>query len=671
MNDFKVKFNLSDYKDILPEPPTDYSEIINSEKDIKDQVWRKQDHPLIITNDFILQEAKRIKQGVWILIKGVLLWIPGNYYQFLQYGLAGGEDPQFRLKRLKSVYFKIKIRKDPRFIGTFTIKNRQDGETTMCMSDALWEVISGDLNTGLVGLQSKSREDAVNPCWFTLCSHWNAYPFFFKDAFYPHFTSGNNIAEKLKFSQPADPNNPNDRGKNVEILYGPAKHNAFDGKNNMRRCILDEVCKWPSDCSFKKTFFNYKKFIMPGKIRKGLFDILSSPADTNGIHNDEAADFWNDSDMDEIQEDTGSTKTRIGRYYSNPLDGIEGFYDEYGDCDPQEIYEHIMRERKTVKKEDLMAEVRGYPLPILGTDRPDPEQLFGSTDTGHIWINIEGIKQRKIELAKVKATKVVYGNYEWPNNNPDSGEPEFRQADRMTFDEHDARFCLSTTTDPKIELADLRIPPKLIQESLGVDPFNLRYKTKNLITGSLGAAISWKFRDLLQTGLVNYPALSYLSRPTHENVFFEDMIKAAIARRAKVQYENSNDKMENYFEDRGYDEWMIPSINAKPVEVNGEFKIRKGDAPSGKGATAFMNEGIGLINGVLNKPITPDQQYLLELFDFEEVLDDIISFNKTNTQQNHFTMALIQALLGANKLMFKKQKKKESVNNEVLGYVYS
>lgn len=360
-------------------------------------------------------------------------------------------------------------------------------------------------------------------------------------------------------------------------------------------------------------------------------------------------------------------------FFLDRLDCIEGFYDEFGDADPQEIYEHILRERKTKPKDQLMAEIRGCPLPITGTDKPDEEELFGATDTNHIWINIAGIKERKKEVSKasVKATSVVFGNLEWPNNNPDSGEPEFRQADKMTFDEDDARFCLSTTQDAKLELSDLRTPPKLIQESLGVDPFNLRYKTKNIVTGSLGAGISWKFRDLLQTGLVNYPTLAYLSRPTHENTFFEDMIKAAIYRRAKVQYENSNDKMENWFEDRGYDQWMIPSINAKPVEVNGEFKIRKGDAPSGKGATAFMNEGIGLINGVTNKPITPDQQYLLELFNFEEVLDDIISFNKTNTQQNHFTMALIQALLGANKLMFQKRRKKEPVNNNMIEYVFS
>lgn len=668
---FKINFDIYDYLDILPKIPSDYSVILNVEKDFKDQIWTKQKFPEKFTEEFILQENNRIKKGVWIMIKGVPIWLPPNYYHFLQYGKAGGEPPHFRLKRLKSVYTKIRVRKNPRFLGTYTIKNRQDGETTMCMSDLLWEIGSGELTDGMEAIQSKTREDAENPCWFALKSHWNGYPQFYKDAFYSHFTSGKNIAEKMEFSESADPNNPNDQGKNVVIKFGPSLHNAFDGKNNMRRCVLDEINKW-QNCSFALTFTNYSKFIMPGKIRKGLFDILSSPADINGTWNDEAYQFWKDSDPNDIQE-TGSTKSRVLRHYSNPLDGIEGFYDEYGDADPQEIYEHIMRERKTKSKDQLMAEVRGCPLPKKGTNEPDEEELFGATNDAHIWINLAGIKERKNELSKpiVKAGKVVYGNLEWPNNSPDTGEPEFRIADRMYFDENDARFCLAETEGDKIELTDLHEPPKLIEECLGVDPFNLRYKTKNLITGSLGAGISWKFRDLLQTGKVNYPTLSYLSRPIHENVFFEDMIKAAIYRRAKVQYENSNDKMENYFEDRHYDEWMIPSIKAKPVEVNGEWKIRKGDAPSGKGATAFMNEGIGLINGVTNIPITPDKPYLLEWFNFEEVLEDLITFNKADTQQNHFTMALIQALLGANKLMFQKTRKKESVNNNFLSYMGS
>lgn len=668
---FHVKFDLQDYSDILPPIPDNDSEIINSEIDnIYEQHWRVPDFPHIIHVEFLEREVTRIKHGVWILIKGVLLWIPGNYYFFLVYGNANGDPPQFRLKRLKNIYKKIRVRKNPRFVGTFNIKNRQDGDTTMGMSDILWEIPSGELVNGLGAIQSKTRSDAQNPCWFNLKMQWMGYPKFLKDEVYNHFTSGNNIEEKLTFSEPADPDDPRDKGKNVIITYGPSTHNAFDGKNNIRKMFLDEILKW-LEAWFYLTFTNYMKFMMPGKIRKGIFDIVSSPADTNGRHNDEGYQFWKDSDPDDIQKDTGSTKSRVVRLYSNPLEGIEGFYDIFGDADPQEILEHIHRERNNKPKDLLMAEVRGFPLPIIGTDKPNEDEIFGATDQSAIWINISGIKSRKTVLSKVKATKVVYGNYIWPNNIQDSGIPEWVTADKMNYDEYNARFCINDTEAPKIELADLREPPKYIEECLGVDPFNLRYAAKNQVTGSLGAGISWKFRDILQTGKVDYPTLAYLSRPQHGETFYEDMIKAAVARRAKIQYENSNDKLENYVEDRKYDQWMIDSIDAKPIEVNGEYKIRKGDAPSGKGATAFMNEGINLINGHTNLPLKPTDPYLLDYFDFEEVLDDIISFNRGNTQQNHFTMALIQALLGKTKLMFQKRKKKSNVNNNMLGYMMS
>lgn len=663
---FKIDFNIENYLDILPTIPDDYSEIINVDKEIEDQFWQKQRFPDIINADFIYQEATRIKQGVWCMIKGVPIWLPPNYYQFLQYGKAGGEPPEFRLKRLKSVYTKIRVRKDPRFIGTYTIKNRQDGETTMCMSDNLWEVISGELNDGMIGIQSKTRDDAENPCWFALKSHWNGYPQFFKDAFYGHFISGKNIAEKMEFSQPADPNNPNDQGKNVIIKYGPSLHNAFDGKNNMRRCVLDEVNKWIS-CDLSLTITNYSKFIMPGKVRKGLFDILSSPADTNGDHNNRAFQLWNDSDPADLQE-TGSTKSRIYRHYSNPLDGMEGFYDKYGDADPQEIYEDVLQKRAVKPKDQLMAEIRGCPLPKKGTNEPDEEELFGSTDSDNVFVNIEGIKARKIFLGINRRELVKYGNLDWPNNNPDSGEPEFRMADKDYFNEEDARFCITNSEEPRVHLLDLKTPPLTPEECLGIDPFGIRYRTKSEKTGSLGAMIGWKFRDIMQTGKINYPTITSLCRPQHQDTFHEDMIKAAIYRRGMIQVERAGDKMENYLEGRGYLNWMLPTINAKPFLVNGEYKIPRGDAPSGAGATAFMNEGIGLINGVTNTPITPDKPYLLEYFNFIEVLDDLITYNrKKGGQFNHFTMAFIQTLLGVNKLMFYKKPKVNSLNNEMIG----
>lgn len=670
MSPFKVKFNLDDYADILPPIPTDDNEILNSEiDDPLQQMWRIIDFPHIITTEFLSKEIQKIKHGVWMLNKGVLMWIPGNYYQFLTYGNANGDPPQFRLKRLKNIYLKIRVRKNPRFVGTYTIKNRQDGETTMAMSDNLWEINSGELNNGMIGIQSKTRNDAQNPCWFNLTMQWNGYPKFLKDELYKHFTSGNNIAEKMQFSEAADPNNPKDKGKSVIITYGPSTHNAFDGKNNVRKLILDEINKW-LECSSQLTITNYMKFMMPGKVRKGLFDIFSSPADTNGKHNDEAYQLWKDSNPDEIQT-TGATKSRILRIYSNPLEGIEGFYDEYGDADPQEIFEHIHRERNNKAKEHVMAEVRGFPLPIVGTDQPDEDEIFGATDSNSVWINKKGMTTRRTKILSQKAALVQYGNLEWPDNVPDSGEPIFRVADTLQFNDEVARFCFSHPPKNKIDLYDLKVPPhqSLIESCIGTDPFNLRYGTKNQVTGSMGAGINWRFRNIAEPDNLQYPTGTYLARPWHQSIYMEDMILWCVYTRSMINYENKNTDLEKYFEDRGYLDWMLVDENAREIETPDGVKVKRGNAPEGRASTAFMNNGINFINGVTNLPLTPASPYLLDYFNHEEALEDALSFNKADTYKSHFTMAWIQALLGRNKILFKKQKKKSSTNNRIIQHI--
>lgn len=674
MSPFHVKFNLEDYKDILPPIPDDYSEILNADiDDINQQMWKVPDFPSIITQDFIIQEVIRIKRGVWILIKGELMWIPGNYYQFLVYGNANGDPPQFRIKRLKNIYLKIRVRKNPRFVGTYTIKNRQDGETTMAMSDCLWEVSGGDLVNGMAGIQSKTRNDAQIPCWFNLKMQWMGYPQFLKDAVYGHFRSGNNIEEKLTFSEAANPNDPRDKGKNVIITFGPSTHNAFDGKNNVRKMVMDEINKW-LECNFFTTFTNYMKFMMPGKIRKGLFDIFSSPADTNGKHNDRAYQFWKDSNPKELQ-DTGATKSRVYRIYSNPLEGIEGFYDEFGDADPQEIYEHIMRERRNKPKEEQMAEVRGFPLPIKGTDEPDEDEIFGATDTHTIWINKKGITTRRNNILTNKHTLVQYGNLEWPKNVPDSGIPEWRPADVMNFDNDVARWCFSHNPDPKTQLPlpDLFQCPhrSLIERVIGTDPFNLRYETKDKVAGSYGAGIDWVFRNIADPDNLQYPGSSYLARPWHQSIYMEDMIKWCVYLRAMIHYENKNTDLEKYFEDRGYLSWMIVDENARVIETPDGLKVKRGGAADGRAANQFMNNGISFINGVTNLPLTLEEPYLLDFFNHEEVLEDILSFDRGNTQKNHFTMAFIQALVGRNKILYQKVREKLQVNNDMVGYLLS
>lgn len=654
-NCFKVKFNILDYADIFPTPPTDIKEYINWDKPVEECVWKK-NTPDVITSRHREQEIKRVlRTGVWIFIKEMPIWIPPNYYFALQYGKAGSADMEFRLKRLKHVYFKIRARLNAGCKGTLTMKNRGDGETTMAIHDGFWECLDGNIETGQIGIQSRTRSDAINPCWGYVQTLWQSLPMWFKNDLCGDFASGDNTATKMEWQRNAN-EQTNTKARNILFTYYPSG-TSMDGKHDMKKCILDEVNKW-KECSFYDVFTNYSKFIMPGFQRRGMFDMFSSPADEPGDSNLEVYDLWKDSNTDELTPN-GTTKSRIHRWYSNPLEGIAGAYDIYGDADPDEIYAFIMAEREKVPADKKFAEIRGYPL--------NEEEMFGSTDQQAIWSNAEGLKARSLYLIgtrfKNAATKEpigIYGNLERVEGFID-GEVEFRMADVQKFDEKNARFFIPYLPQNKEPLKDIFNPPNYVEDSLGIDPIQKRHKSGNKM--STPAMVNWKFRDVKETGIYKCPTLVYCIRPQHAETFYEDAIKAAIFNRSLVQVENINDKIIDWFEDRGYMNWLLPKIGEKK-----DSKI-KGDSPTGGGRNAFLDEMIGLIDAVTNTPLKPEDPYLLEKFWSVDLINDLLAFNSRDTHHNDLSMALGQALIGAVKITFRKQRPKNPVTGRMLSYL--
>ena len=668
---FKINFDIRDYADVLPLPPDDTREIINYDKPSKECKWVRQDTK-DITPEFVQREGERVlKKGVWIYIKKQLVWIPPNYYFFLQYGSAGGKYPDFRLKRLKHVYFKLRVRNNPKALGTYTIKNRQDGETTMAIHDALWECLDGNMTVGQIGIQSKTNDDAKNPCWLTVETLWQSLPEWFKELFYSDFASKGAMAEKVKFARPKTEEK---EARNIVVAYYPSVHNAMDGKNNVRRCILDEINKWRV-CSFYDTYINYKKFIAVGSSRRGLFDIFSSPSDTNGKWNDEAKMFWDGSNPDELK-DTGSTATRVFRYYSNPLDGIEGFYDEYGDADGDEILAFILEERKNLPEDKRMGEVRAFPL--------NESEMFGSYDNQNkTWSNEKGIIERMAYLTNrrfkndvTKEPTLVYGNLIWKDNIPDNPEGVvFRQADVNDFDLEIARFSFSYLPKHSEELKwvfnrDLQghrpVPPRVTENIIGIDPVDKRYGMQGAKGISNGAMVNVKYLDLDMSGIVNVPTGLYSCRPQHVNTFFEDAIKFAVFMQARVQVENKNTKIIDWFEDRGYMDWLL-SKRGEP-----EKSTNKGDAPSGAGGGAFLNEMIMLIDEVTNTPATEGNPYYLNNIWHYRVLAGIMELDPKNTQKSDEFNAWGQAMIGKTKLVkLKTPMQNKSFNRSFLEFALS
>ena len=126
-----------------------------------------------------------------------------------------------------------------------------------------------------------------------------------------------------------------------------------------------------------------------------------------------------------------------------------------------------------------------------------------------------------------------------------------------------------------------------------------------------------------------------------------------------VQTESVNSKIIDYFEDRGYMDWLI-SKRGQPRN-----SLIKGDSPKG----TFMDEMIMIIDEITNTPLNDTDPYLLQRIWFPELLDDLINFNRKLTQPSDLTMAFGQALMGAFKLLKKKVRHPSDVNNAVFDYL--
>lgn len=661
---FKIDFNIVNYKGILP----DYKEYLKNDIIINDRefskgnidecVWKKK----ILTADEIKsseireREARRmLKTGVWIAIKDEILWIPPNYYFGLQYSKVGEVDWQFRLKRLKNVYEKIRARLNPNCKGTLVIKNRADGETTSSITDGLWECADGNMFVGQIGIQSKTRSDAINPCWSTAQIAWQSLPQWVIDDLFSDISNPDNMAEKIKFTRSSS-ESENKAARHIIMQYYPCVFNAMDGKHNMKKCILDEICKWV-ECEFYDTYTNYSQFIMPGFERRGLFDMFSSPADVPTKSNEQVFNLWKDSDTKEFTE-FGTTRSRIHRIYSNPLEGIQGAYDKWGDADGEQIYKWIMDKRKNTPKDKLQGEIRAFPL--------NEQEMFDSPDAGHIWDNHKGINSRKIYLIGTrfkddikKEPKVLYGNYEWKDGIKDT-DVIFRPADKLEFDEHDARACISYLLPERPPLSLIKHPPKIVSNCIGIDSVDKRYAGKS---PSNFAMVNNKFLDFENSGVINCPTMIYCSRPLPIEIAYEDAIKAAVYHRAMVQVESLNSKIVDYFEDRGYLEWMISKIGQP------KNSLMKGDAPHHK--TAFLQEMISLLNAATNVPVNEGDKYLLDRHWFYELLDDLSNFNDKDTHKNDLSVAYGQSLIGTAKLLFKKVKQKSKYADQIFDYMYN
>lgn len=643
--------------------PVFESDILFAGNDVEDQYWRRELMPKFKSirereNHWQREYERCWVTGAWMANKGEAVYLPPNYYFFLRYWRINRAYPEFRMKRLKNQLFKLHVRQNPGLIGSYTIKNRRDGETISAMSDLIWEALPCE--QGLFGIQSKTGDDAKDVCWRQLMIGFKGLPRKMKvDESGPIWDGSTDPKKVLALKKASgyvnkdnyiidEDDDMGDEDSETLIYWRATTSNAFDGRE-MRKIVIDEFNKWEEDSALD-AYTTYIDCILQGNNRRGLMDIFSSPSETAGRHNDEALTFWKMCDPNNVDPDTGLVKSRIPRYFSNPLDGIESFYDKYGNADPDKIYNWIMKRRAAMPADKLNNEIRKFPL--------NETEAFETFDNAATWAALKQIQDRKIYVfgrAKKEDGSPKYLQCKigwedgWPDTTPEitivSDEPVYNPKEYKSMK---APWLISENYFDRLPpLSILTKPPKIsiIDSILGVDPYDYRRpKTKS---PSLGAGVNYKFNDMMFTGINKSIPMIYLDRPAEPNIFYEQMLLGALISQSMIQTENKNRNFIDYVEDRGYFNWLLPSDLKKNHQD-------KGNSPGGN--TPFMDDVSGLLDSLLSNP-----EFLNSIW-YDVLLHDIIHFNRMDTHENDLTMALLQAIFGAYKIIMHNRKRKPMSN---------
>lgn len=190
------------YKTRLPEPPP-RSEFINYGLKVDDQKFRRTTIPRQLNfwdkrrkEAYIEREWHRRYNGVWILIKGNPIYIPGTYYTYLNYWhVAKGGLPQFRMGDLEFFWAWMDAIRDPGCLGVVDYKARRLGDTEKALFLG-WETVTRQRNSR-TGMQNKTETEAKDN-FGRLVNAASKMPDFFK----PKYDGPARPKKKMSFRYP-------------------------------------------------------------------------------------------------------------------------------------------------------------------------------------------------------------------------------------------------------------------------------------------------------------------------------------------------------------------------------------------------------------------------------------------------------------------------------------
>ena len=654
--------------------PEDYPKELKSIDSIFD--WR--DYPDSFKDKwgiYIDEQFNRRESGHWFNNNGVVTYITGSHYMYLQWSKIDVGQPDFRESNRLFFIFWEACKADSRCYGMAYLKNRRSGFSFMASGEIVnLATISSDSRYGIL---SKSGADAKKMFTDKVVPISVNYPFFFK----PIQDGMDRPKTELAYRVPASKltrRKLSDNNK-VETLAGldttidwkNTGDNSYDGEK-LKLLVHDESGKWERPNNILNNWRVTKTCVRLGSriIGKCMMGSTSNALDKGG---DNFKTLYNDSN---VSKRNANGQTRSGLYaLFIPMEwNYEGFIDEYGhpvfntpkeptfgpQGDPIEIgvIEHWNNEADGLKgDQDALNEYyRQFPR---------TEEHAFRDETQNSIFNLAKIYEQIDYNEDLRNSAVITrGSFQWQNGVKDS---------TVIFSPNPQGRFLITWTPPtqlqnkQIIKNGLKYPGNEHMGAFGCDSYDISGTTDN--RGSKGA-----LHGLTKFSLDDAPPstffLEYVSRPPTAEIFFEDVLMACVFYGMPILAENNKPRLLYYFKRRGYRGY---SIN-RPDKVWNKLSVTEKEIGGVPNSSEDMKQAhAAAIEMYIDKYVGLKENGDYGTMYFTDTLNDWAKFDINNRTKYDAAISSGLAIMACNKELYRPNApmQRTSINLNIARYSQS
>ena len=585
--------------------------------------------------EFITSEWNKINDGYWFYNNGVLTYINGLHYFYLNYWtLEDGNHPDYRDVDRRYFYFQEYCERIPQCYGVIRIKKRREGATSQATCYLVWKAITN--RKSFCGIISKTGKDASDAFVYMVMNGYRNLPVFFKPRAEDEETKTELVFKKKKDKRKAKTREKGqifdaDIGLESKINFKNTALNSYDS-GRTTALLMDEAGKWPKDIPVNQYWPIVKKTMMRGAIKVGFCLIPSTANDAKSGGEPYKALFDGSS-----QFENNVTATGLYRYFCPAYDGYEGFIDEYGmsiidePTEEQKKYildrygmniehgakEYLTNQRKIIKdKKALSEEIRMNPFTEEEAFMIDQKKCYFNSEK--IYNQLDYLKEEPVKLRRVrlfwKSEKVV----DWADD---------KEGPWIVY-----KFPDDSEKNKIKEVDGLRSPGNSHKYVSGIDPFKSSVISGS---GSMGACYVFERLDSADPNNSCMPIAEYVDRPRLKSLFHDEMLKAAIFWGYKACYENDvGDDFVDYFMNKGFKGYLMRTPESA-IDRTRKRSVQKYGITSGD-AFAMARQ--------LDTCISYIENHCEKIY-FPELLDELLQYDHEHRTPYDRSVAFMISLL--------------------------